>query len=75
MTPAAVPTLLTTADMARLLGITPLAVLRRRYRGTLPAPVRLGGRTLRWDADDVRAWIQAGKERPKTSPDDKNSPA
>lgn len=56
----AVPVLLTTADLARMLGISPMAVIRRRFRGTLPPAIKVGG-TLRWDAEDIRAWLDANK--------------
>jgi len=54
------PVLLTTADLARMLGISPMAVIRRRYRGTLPPAIKVGG-SLRWDAKDIQAWLDASK--------------
>jgi predicted DNA-binding transcriptional regulator AlpA len=54
--------LLTVADLARLLGLTPRGIYNRRHRrGALPPATPLG-RTLRWRADDVERWLAAQSE-------------
>ena len=50
--------LLTTSELAELLGITVEAVYSRRQRGggSLPPALRLG-RSLRWRTADVETWL------------------
>lgn len=57
---------LTVPDMARLLGLTETTIrtyaTARQYIHLLPRPFkRPGGRRLLWDADEVRAWLAAGR--------------
>jgi excisionase family DNA binding protein len=50
--------LLTTRQVAALLGLSPETVLRRHRAGELPG-IRLASNVLRFDEDDVRAYIEA----------------
>ena len=55
-------TLLTVAELARVLGVTPKAVYCRLYerRQSIPSPVSLPGcSSLRWRQSDVEAWLAA----------------
>ena len=54
--------LLDETDVARLLGLTPRQVQKLAKRGDLPV-VRLPGDELRFDPDDLRAWV-AGRKQP-----------
>jgi len=56
---AAEPLLLTAPDLARLLQVAVSSVYRMLASGRLVRPVRLGG-CVRWRAEEVRAWIEAG---------------
>ncbi len=40
-------------------GLSRASIYRRLAAGAFPAPVRLSTRCTRWQAADVRAWIQA----------------
>lgn len=57
---------LTVPDMSRLLGLSETTIrtyaTARQYIHLLPRPFkRPGGRRLLWDADEVRAWLAAGR--------------
>lgn len=55
--------LVTTAELARSLGLAPRTIQRYRRNGWLkPAEVSIGGHA-RWDIDDVRAQMQALRDR------------
>ena len=49
--------LLTAADVARKCRVTARTVHRWRRTGRLPAPVRLSGKTVRWQADAINTWL------------------
>jgi len=51
--------LLTVADVAALLGVSPRSVWRMVQTGECPAPLRLRGCT-RWRRAEVERWIAAG---------------
>lgn len=51
--------LITTDDLARLLQVTPDTILRWTRRGRIPC-VRVGKRTLRFDADAVLVALATG---------------
>ena len=55
--------LLTREDVETLLGVSPNKLRDiRTVDPTFPPPVRLpGGRLLRWDADDLAAWLDTRK--------------
>ncbi len=54
------PWLLTVSDLAALLQISEREVWRKRASGKLPEPVQLSAKHIRWDREEVRAWIAAG---------------
>lgn len=51
--------LLSTADLAQLLGTSTRTIWRLLSQGKLPKPLRLGARP-RWLANEVERWIKAG---------------
>jgi excisionase family DNA binding protein len=51
--------LLPASEAARLLGISKRHLHTLNVSGRLPRPIRLG-RSVRWNADELRAWITAG---------------
>jgi excisionase family DNA binding protein len=57
-------TLLTDSEAAELLRLTPRQVARLAKRGELPT-VCLPGNELRFDPDDLRAWIDGRKQPAK----------
>lgn len=56
--------LLTDSEAAELLRLTPRQVARLAKRGELPS-VELPGNEIRFDADDLRRWVDSHK-RPAT---------
>lgn len=52
-------TLLDTAGVCRIVGLSRQELWRRRRAGTFPEPVRLGGRRVGYSADEVQAWMRA----------------
>lgn len=50
--------LLRAADLARLLSVDVRSVWRLLAAGVLPAPIRLGARTVRWKAGEIAAAIE-----------------
>ena len=46
-------------EVARLLSIVPSTLWSWHSAGKLPAPIRLGGRTL-WRRAELEAWVAAG---------------
>jgi len=68
--------LLTTRQVADWLGVSPATVLRRWRDGELPG-FRLASNALRFDADEIAAWLDArrGPGRPAaTTPEPPTSP-
>ncbi len=65
MTPMA-ERLLTTRDVAELLGLSSEAVLRRWRDGQLPG-YRLSTKVLRFRESDVVGWLEARREGPRVS--------
>ena len=57
---ATLPELLTVAEVARWLKLTPVAVYRRVARGTIPGVRRCGENTIRFDAAILREWSAKG---------------
>ncbi|WP_371879538.1 helix-turn-helix transcriptional regulator [Nannocystis punicea] len=49
--------LLTTVEVAELLGTTPGSLRNARARGLAPRAIRLKGLGLRWRQSDVEAWV------------------
>jgi len=53
------PVLLSVSEVAEMLQISPRHLYSLKASGRLPKPVRLG-RSVRWLADELRAWLEAG---------------
>lgn len=51
--------LLSVKDVARTLSLSARSVWKLLSSGRLPQPVRLG-RSVRWRADELTAWMDAG---------------
>jgi len=51
--------LLPASEAAQLLGISKRHLHTLNVSGRLPRPIRLG-RSVRWNANELRAWIAAG---------------
>ena len=58
--------LLSAEKVASLLDISVRTLWRLRSAGQLPEPVRLGG-SIRWNANELRDWVEAGCPMPKQS--------
>jgi excisionase family DNA binding protein len=50
--------LLTTADLAELLGMTRTAIYNMRHRGGGPRWIRIDKRSVRYRPEDVDAWLE-----------------
>ena len=50
---------LSVAEVAELLNVSTRHIWKLHATGRLPAPIRLG-RSVRWRADELRAWLEAG---------------
>jgi len=57
--PALEPLLLSARDLAVLLRLGLRTIRSMDAAGKLPAPVRVGG-SVRWQLDELRAWLDAG---------------
>lgn len=53
------PLALTSAEVARLLEISERHLWTLNLTGRVPRPIRLG-RSIRWNAAELREWLQAG---------------
>ncbi|WP_353107770.1 helix-turn-helix domain-containing protein [Gordonia sp. (in: high G+C Gram-positive bacteria)] len=60
--PLTVAPLYTTSTLADRLAVTPNVIRQMLHRGQLPPVVRIG-RRIRWDANDIEAWIATQKEK------------
>jgi excisionase family DNA binding protein len=47
-------------EVSRRLGLSERTVWRLTAAGKLPNPIPIGGKTKRWRAEDIRAWVAAG---------------
>lgn len=56
--------LLTTREVAELLGLSPEAVLRRWRAGELPG-FRLSSKVLRFRESEILAWLEARRDGPE----------
>src|SRR5690348_10946534 len=56
---AVAPLAYTADDLARLLQCSKRHLAAMHSSGRLPRPIRLG-RSVRWRADELRAWLDAG---------------
>jgi predicted DNA-binding transcriptional regulator AlpA len=57
------PELLRPAEAARLIGCGVRSLWRWSRSGAAPAPVRIGGTTVRYRASELREWIARGCPR------------
>lgn len=57
------PRLLNERQVAQLLGVSAMTVLRMRRDGTGPAFVRVGPRFVRYNLADVEAWLGARRSK------------
>jgi excisionase family DNA binding protein len=48
------------AEAAELIGIARSTFWKLHSSGRTPAPLRLGGRVVRWRRDELAAWVAAG---------------
>jgi predicted DNA-binding transcriptional regulator AlpA len=51
--------LISAEKLAQILDISVRTLWRMRAAGKIPPPIRLGG-SVRWRAQEVRAWIEKG---------------
>jgi excisionase family DNA binding protein len=58
--------LLTTREVAELLGLSPEAVLRRWRAGEIPG-FRLASNVLRFDESEIKAWLNSLRTGPRYS--------
>ena len=58
--------LLTIDDVARLLSVSTRTVRRLRQEGRIPPPVCVG-RSVRWNRESLRQWIESGCPATKVS--------
>jgi len=58
--PIDTPVLLTSRQAARLCGVGERTLWRWAHSGSAPAPLRPGGRAVRYRRDELLAWIAAG---------------
>ena len=45
--------------LAKYLDTTPMAIMKRRERGTFPTPKKMGGLN-RWSRDAIDEWLEGG---------------
>ncbi|MDW8244872.1 MAG: helix-turn-helix domain-containing protein [Thermogemmata sp.] len=53
------PLLLSARDLASMLRLSLRTIRLMNASGRLPTPLRIGG-SVRWRADEIRAWLDAG---------------
>jgi predicted DNA-binding transcriptional regulator AlpA len=58
--------LLTTIQVAEMLGLKPSHLERLRHQGKGPVCIKLGYRTVRYAPSAVQAWVEAQTQRPVT---------
>ena len=58
--------LLTTIQVAEMLGLKPSHLERLRHQGKGPVCIKLGYRTVRYAPSAVQTWIEAQTQRPVT---------
>ena len=57
-----IPQLLTVSDLTDRLKVTRMTIHNRVQTGKFPAPVRIG-RSVRWRADEISAWLESESEK------------
>lgn len=63
--------LVTIEEAAETLGVTSNWLYKAKQRGDGPPFVMLGSRTLRYRPEDLRAWAEANRTDPNTSPSER----
>lgn len=53
----------TVNDVAARLGLSRRTIFRLKDAGTLPPPIMLGARLMRWNSHTIETWIAAGCPR------------
>lgn len=62
--------LLTTAELAALLGLKPHTIHQRRYRGdSLPRSITLSANVIRYRRSEVEAWLEAHSDESHATAD------
>ena len=59
---ATLPPFVRPRDLADFLGLTRRTIYAMIYDGRLPAPLRLGGRSLRWSREAIAAFLAAQED-------------
>jgi predicted DNA-binding transcriptional regulator AlpA len=54
-------TMLKVSDVSNMLGVSPKTVRNWIADGTIPPPVKINSRILRWDEDVIKEWINSRK--------------
>ncbi len=54
------PFAVSSREGARLLGISRSHFMKLYYEGSIPAPIKLGGKCPRWVISELRAWVLVG---------------
>lgn len=57
---ALAPLMVSAADAAALIGVSPATWHRMVSAGKTPAPVKLSAGCVRWRVSDLESWIKAG---------------
>ena len=55
--PDAIGKLLTCGQVQDRIGLGTSTIYRLMRRGTFPSPLKIGGKCVRWDADEIEAWL------------------
>lgn len=53
------PQVLKIAEVSEMVGLSRTTIWRREREGDFPQRLRLGGRRIGWNADEVVAWLEA----------------
>lgn len=61
---ASIKFLLTTAEFAESISVSPRTVRNWRAQGLGPVPTRLSSKDVRYAVDDVQEWLKAVKRAP-----------
>ena len=51
-------TLLRRRDVERIAALSRSTIYAQMKQGTFPAPIRIGGRAVRWRKSDINLWLQ-----------------
>ena len=62
--------LLTIAELAEMLGLSPHTIHQRRYRGaSLPRSITLGPNVIRFRRSEIEAWLEEHADQPTHATD------